>query len=436
MKPIIILLMPEILLTFMVVIMLLIEVIFGKKWLNSNYILAITAMLGAGYLAQQVLAKNTNIITFGFCFNNNIMLLKTIICILATVVLLYSKQYLITYKILLNEYLLLYIVLVLAALLLVSSNNFLNMYLALELLALPLYALITFGNKCSIALEATLKYFLLNVIASVLLLYGISLFYGATGEFAFVIPGVIVNTSLFASSLAFIIIGMIFKLGLMPLHMWLPDVYEGAPIAVTAIIATVPKLAVMPVIFRILFTSFYPLAIDWQNIIMVLALCSIGFGNLVAIVQDDFKRMLAYSTIANIGFAVLGLLLNEQAGFIATMFYLLAYSLMYLGIFGVLLLLTKDGGEFKKIKDFQNLSLRYPGLAVVLLLLLFSLVGMPPLLGFCAKFYLLKLLIAQGFLWGSGLALLLSTIGVYYCLKLGQIMFFSKTNNCGANIKV
>jgi NADH-quinone oxidoreductase subunit N len=207
--------------------------------------------------------------------------------------------------------------------------------------------------------------------------------------------------------------------------MWLPDIYEGAPTAVTALLATAPKIAVAVVVSRLLFGTYAAIVTDWQNIILVISVISIGFGNLVAIAQDNIKRMLAYSTIANIGFAILGFMAKENFGFYATMFYVVTYAIIYLGIFGVLLLLSKDDVVFAKIEDFNGLWIRYPWIAIALLLLLFALVGVPPFAGFYAKFLILKILMEQGFISLTILAITFSVIGVFYCLRIVKAMFFT-----------
>jgi NADH-quinone oxidoreductase subunit N len=265
----------------------------------------------------------------------------------------------------------------------------------------------------------------MGALASGILLYGISLLYGASSDITFVtMPIAVERLMVFKFSMVFILTGLFFKLGLMPFHMWLPDVYEGAPTSVTALLATAPKIAVAVVVGRFLFSTYASIITDWQHIIIVLAVLSIGFGNLIAIVQNNIKRMLAYSTIANIGFAILGFMIKEPFGFAAAMFYVVSYSIMYLGIFGVLLLLSKDDITFIELEDFNGLWIRYPWLAVALLLLLFALVGIPPFAGFYAKFLVLKMLMEHGFVDLAILAVVFSVIGVFYCLKIVKAIFF------------
>lgn len=429
-KQIILNMIPEILLLIMLCIILLLDAFSKQKCIRVNYIITILGMLTAGCCAG-IFYQDNNFAEFGFIFNETTMALKVILCIIAGVVLFYAKEYLRIRKLIKGDYFSLYILAVIGMLLLVSSNNFLTMYLSIELFSLPIYALIALNHHSDLSLEAAVKYFVLGALASCILLYGISLLYGASGDIAFVtIPISAERITVFKFSMIFILVGMFFKLGLTPFHMWLPDVYEGAPTAITALLATAPKIAVAVVVGRFLFGTYAVLINDWQNIILLLAITSIGFGNLMAIVQNNIKRMLAYSAIANIGFAILGFIANERLGFAAVIFYVITYAIIYLGIFGALLLLREDTAACIKIEDFNGLWIHYPWLAIMFLLFLFALVGVPPFAGFYAKFLILKTLIEQGLVSVSIFAIVFSAIGICYCLKLVKAMFFLSPALC------
>ena len=238
----------------------------------------------------------------------------------------------------------------------------------------------------------------------------------------------------FKVSLVLIVVGLFFKLGLIPFHMWLPDVYAGAPTSVGVFIAIAPKLAVFIVAYRVLKGSYNELIVHWQNIIILLAALSIGFGNIVAIAQSNIKRMLAYSTIANIGFAVLGLITGDPTGFSAAMFYIIVYALIYLGVFGVVLLLSSEGIEFDNIADFRGLGARSPLFATIMATFMFSIAGLPPTAGFYAKFLVLNAMVGKGYIGLAVLILLFSVVGAFYCLKIIKTMFFDKALDDGCFI--
>lgn len=401
-----------------------------------NYILAFVGLAFSGYYST-LLQVDQTITALGLLFNQTTAELKAVICVISVVVLFYSKHYLQSRKLFQGVYFILFVFSVLGMLLLTSSNNFLTMYLSIELCSLPIYALIALYYRSYAALEAALKYFLMGAVASALLLYGVSLLYGASGNITFeAIPVALVNIIILKLSLVFVLAGLFFKLGLVPFHMWLPDVYMGAPTSVVALIATIPKIAIAIVLCRFLFGVYHNLFLDWQNIITILALISIGFGNLIAIVQNDLKRMLAYSTIANIGFAVLGFLSNQDAGTYAVMFYIIAYALMYLGIFGLLLLLSKNDCAFEELADFNGLWNYQPLIAIILLIFFFALVGVPPFAGFWAKFLVLRNLFNEGLIWPAGLAAAFSVLGVFYCLRLVKTIFFNIDSQSNLQLKI
>lgn len=324
----------------------------------------------------------------------------------------------------------------------ISGNNFLVIYLGLELLTLSSYALVALRRDNATATEAAMKYFVLGAMASGFLLYGLSMVYGATGSldigqvFKAVNSGQIRHQVL-VFGLVFVVAGLAFKLGVVPFHMWIPDVYQGAPTAVTLMIGGAPKLAAFAITIRLLVDGLLPLAIDWQQMLAVLAICSLLVGNLAAIAQTNLKRMLAYSTISQMGFVLLGLMSGVVNGnvdatavenaYSASMFYVVTYVLTTLAAFGVILLLAREGFESEEISDFAGLNQRSPLYAGVMAVCLFSMAGIPPLVGFYAKLSVLQALVASGQTLHIALAVfavIMSLIGAFYYLRVVKVMYF------------
>ena len=324
----------------------------------------------------------------------------------------------------------------------ISGNNFLVIYLGLELLTLSSYALVALRRDNATATEAAMKYFVLGAMASGFLLYGLSMIYGATGSldigqvFKAVNSGQIRHQVL-VFGLVFVVAGLAFKLGAVPFHMWIPDVYQGAPTAITLMIGGAPKLAAFAIIIRLLVDGLLPLAIDWQQMLAVLAIGSLLVGNLAAIAQTNLKRMLAYSTISQMGFVLLGLMSGVANGnvdanavenaYSASMFYVVTYVLTTLAAFGVILLLAREGFESEEISDFAGLNQRSPLYAGVMAVCLFSMAGIPPLVGFYAKLSVLQALIASGqalYIALAVFAVIMSLIGAFYYLRVVKVMYF------------
>ncbi len=322
----------------------------------------------------------------------------------------------------------------------ISGSNFLVLYLGLELLTLSSYALVALRRDNAVASEAAMKYFVLGAMASGFLLYGLSMMYGATGsldinEVFKAIGTRQVNHQVLVFGLVFIVAGLAFKIGAAPFHMWVPDVYQGAPTAVTLIIASAPELAAFAIIIRLLVEGLLPLAFDWQQMLSLLAIASLLVGNLAAVAQTNLKRMLAYSTIAQMGFMLLGLVAgvvngntyNAQFAYSAAMFYIVTYVLTTLASFGIILLLAREGFESEEITDLAGLNQRSPLYAGVMAIAMFSLAGVPPLVGFYAKFAVLQALIASGQAMHIALAVfavVMSLIGAFYYLRVVKVMYF------------
>jgi len=328
-----------------------------------------------------------------------------------------------------GEFLALVMFATLGMMVMTCASNFLTLYLGLELLALSLYAMVALQRDSAIATESAMKYFILGAMASGFLLYGMSMLYGATGSLdinriADVIQHGTPNKSLLVFGLAFIVAGLAFKLGAVPFHMWVPDVYHGAPTAMTMFIGTAPKLAAFAFVMRILVEALQPLMIHWSGMLAILAVLSMAVGNITAIAQTNLKRMFAYSTIAHMGFLLVGVLSGTIEGYGSAMFYAMVYVLMSLGGFGMIMLLSREGFEADTLNDFKGLNQRSPWLAFMMLLLMFSMAGVPPTVGFYAKFSVLNAALAAGHVTLVVMAVLFSLIGAFYYLRIVKLMYF------------
>jgi NADH-quinone oxidoreductase subunit N len=329
-----------------------------------------------------------------------------------------------------GEYYVLCLFSILGMMILVSSSSFLSLYLGLELFALPIYALVAFVKKQKEGAEAAMKYFVVGAMASAMLLYGVSLLYGMTGTFEIAKMAEQLSTQptipplAISFGLMFVIVGLAFKWGAVPFHMWLPDVYQGAPSSVTLFIGTLPKLAAFGMAMRILVDAFPALHLHWEPLLLVLSFFSLALGNIVAIAQTNIKRMLAYSTIGHVGFLFLGLLAGPTSGYSAALLYTIIYALMALGGFGIIVVLSHKGFEAENIADFKGLAVREPLIAFMMMLVLLSLTGIPPLAGFYAKFLVLDALVNAGYVSLAAIALMFSVIGAYYYLRVIKMMYF------------
>ena len=319
----------------------------------------------------------------------------------------------------------------------ITVNNFLTLYLGLELLSLSSYALVALRRDSRVTSESAIKYFVLGALASGFLLYGMSMMYGATGslnlgEVFRVVESGRVNTTMLAFGVVFIVAGVSFKLGAAPFHMWIPDIYQGSPTAVTLLIAAGPKVAAFALIMRLLVEGLLPLATDWQTMLVVLSIASLTIGNLTAIVQTNLKRMLAYSTISHMGFILLGMLsgvvANKADGaanaYSASMFYSITYMLTTLGTFGLILIRTRKGFEAETLDDLKGMSRRHPWFALLMLVMMFSMAGIPPTVGFYAKLAVLQAVVKSGMTWLAVLAVVFSLIGAFYYLRVVKLMYF------------
>ncbi len=363
--------------------------------------------------------------------------LKIFICAFTIVVFFYSYEYLKEHELLKGEYFILGLFAVLGMMVMVSAYSLLTIYLGLELLSLSMYAMVAMHRDSQSASEAAMKYFVLGALASGMLLYGISMLYGVSGAIdlgslsAYIAQQTDSNL-LLIFGLVFVIVGIAFKLGAVPFHMWVPDVYQGAPTSVTLFISSAPKVAAFAMAIRLLVNGMEELATDWQGMLMILSVLSMATGNIIAISQTNIKRMLAYSTIAHVGFLLLGIASGSHSGYAGSMFYVLTYALMSMGAFGMIILLGRKGYEADTLADFKGLASRSPWFAFVMLILMFSMAGVPPLAGFWAKWFVIKEIVAMGYIWLAAIAVLFSVIGAYYYLRIIKLMYFDSADQMTA----
>ncbi|MFI4963672.1 MAG: NADH-quinone oxidoreductase subunit NuoN, partial [Legionellales bacterium] len=345
---------------------------------------------------------------------------------------IYSRSYIDERKIPASDYYVLGLFATLGMMILVSAHSMLTIYLGLELMSLPVYAMTAIRRTDSDSSEAAMKYFVMGAIASGMLLYGISLVYGATGKLDLleVANAIAANWQqehmLITFAMVFILAGVGFKLAAMPFHMWAPDVYQGAPSSVTLFISAAPKIAALGMAFRLLTLGLIDVTTQWQQIVLVMALLSTGLGNLFAVVQTSIKRLLAYSAISHIGYALFGLLAANAAGYSASLYYILVYSIMSVAAFGLIVLMSNHGMEIDNIEDLKGLSKRSPWLAFMMLIVMFSMAGVPPTVGFFSKLLVLKALVDVHLTWVAVLGLLFTVIGAYYYVRIVKVMYFDQ----------
>jgi len=425
-------LVPEISLVTAVCLILLVDVFAGTRQralTPALTLLALAASAGLTVAYARVPAPVT--LLHGMYIADELgFVLKLTGFLLVAVALLYSRTYLENRNILRGEYYVLSLTALLGIFVLISANNLLTVYLGVELLALSVYALVAFDRDSGVSAESAMKYFVLGAMASGALLYGMSLVYGLTGTLnlteiaqrlhAPFSPGVVLG-------LTFIVVAVAFKLGAVPFHMWLPDVYEGAPTSVTLFIGTAPKIAYFALALRLLAQGLAGTEGTWTQMLAALAVLTLVVGNVVALVQSNLKRMLAYSTIANVGFIVLGFVAGTPDGYAAALYYTLVYVLVALGSFGVILLASAKGFEADRLDDYKGLYRRDPLLAASMMVLMFSTAGVPPFVGFWAKLRIFQVLWESGHLWLVILAAAMSVVGAYYYLRVIKLMYFDES---------
>jgi len=420
----------EIFLLVMACVILIADLVIRQSNRTVTYMLTLLTLIGCSFITVGTYEAGVTYVLNNMYVDDLMSdVLKLITYLAVFMMLVYSRQYLLVRGLFTGEFMVLTMFATLGMMVMISANHFLTLYLGLELLSLSLYAMVALQRDSAKATEAAMKYFVLGALASGLLLYGMSMLYGATGslELGAVSDSIkqgVQNKSLLTFGLVFIVSGLAFKLGVVPFHMWVPDVYHGAPTAMTMLIGSAPKLAAFAFAVRILVEGLQPLMHDWSGMLIILAIASMAIGNITAISQTNLKRMFAYSTIAHMGFMLLGLLSGNIDGYSSSMFYAVVYVLMSLGAFGMIMLLSREGFEADKLDDFKGLSQRSPWLAFMMLLLMFSMAGVPPTVGFYAKFSVLNAVVQAGHVWLAIVAVLFSLIGAFYYLRIVKLMYF------------
>lgn len=406
---------------------------------EKDGLLVLTSILGLVFAAIATLKSHIGNEEFvrQVLFNGNFVkdylsdILKVAMYVVLFFVFIYSKQYLRNKQIFKGEFFALMLFGLLGMMIMVSGYNFITLYLGLELLALSSYALVAFDRTNSQSTESAMKYFVLGAIASGMLLYGMSMIYGATATLQVNEIGSLLNDSnsmLATFGLIFVVVGVSFKLGAVPFHMWVPDVYQGAPTATTLFISSAPKIAAFAFAIRLLAQSLEGLFDQWQQIIIFISLASIVIGNLFALQQENLKRLFAYSTISHIGFMLLGFIGGSE-GYAASMFYIITYAIMSAAGFGMIIVLSNKGFESENISDLKGLNQRSGWFAFMMLLIISSMAGFPPLVGFFSKLYVLKAVVDQGYFWVAGVAVVFAVIGSFYYLKVIKTMYFDDSEN-------
>ena len=425
--------LPEVSLLGMICIVLLIE-LFVKQKQGSivTYMAAQLSLLLTLCLVFYLHAMPAQVIfNQHYVWDSIACIIKLSVLVISVFAFVYARDFIKQKSIHSGEFYLLSLFSILGMLILTSANSLLSLYLGLELLSFPLYALVALQRGCGNSAEAAMKYFILGALASALFLYGLSLIYGATHSLA--IPAIQQallhggqSPLILSIGLIFIVAGIAFKLGAAPFQLWVPDVYEGAPTAVTLFIGAAPKVAALAMTIRLLIDALPSLHGYWQPLLAIIALASFALGNLVAIVQSNLKRMLAYSAIAHIGYTLLGLVAGTAFGYAMSLFYVFMYALMALAAFGVLIVVSQSGYEVEHVKDLQGLNARSPWLAFLMLIIMFSMAGIPPTAGFFAKMGILQALIAANQIWLATLAVIFAIIGSYYYLNVVKVMYFEE----------
>jgi len=423
--------LPEILLLGLASLVLVVDVFLPPKARAVTYLLSLIGLLCVA-VALISLPSHPVIAYSGLFVVDGVAIFLKLAALMSTAaVMVYSKDYLAARGLLKGEYFVLMLFALLGIFVMSSARHLLTMYMGIELLALSQYALVAFDRDSGVAAESAMKYFVLGAIASGLMLYGISILYGVSAtldlhQLALLLkaPGQAPIGVLFG--LAFLVAGIAFKLGLVPFHMWVPDVYQGAPTSVSIFLGSAPKFAYFALAFRVLAEGLAPVSAAWQQLLVVLCVLSLVFANIVAVAQTNLKRLLAYSTISNIGFMILGIIAATPLGYASALFYISSYVLLSLGAFAMILLLSRPGFEADRIDDFKGLAQKSPWFAWMMLFLMVSTAGVPPFIGFFAKLYVIQAILTEGMTALAILAVVTSVIGAFYYLRIIKVMFFDE----------
>lgn len=429
---------PEMVLLALASFILVADTFWSKRYQFATYYATQASLIFVGYLVLSTFSVEA-IYTFNDSFIRDsfadIMKLFTILVSLG--IFLFSREYLLQHKFYSGEFFVLGLFGILGMFVMISANNMITMYLGLEIMSLAMYAMIALRKYDGMAVEAGMKYFVLGALATGMLLYGFSMIYGATGSITFpemkeIIASGSADGIVLAFGVVFIVIGLAFKLGAVPFHMWMPDVYHGAPTAVTLYLGTAPKIAGFAMVYRLLFEGMPGLVADWQSLIIILSILSMVVGGIVAIAQDNLKRMLAYSGIGHIGFLLLGVIAATADGFSSAMFYVIVYAITGVAGFGMIVALSKTGNEFDRVADFKGLNAKNPWLAMMMLIIMFSMAGIPPFIGFWAKILVIEEVIKAGFTWVAVIAVITAVISAFYYLRVVKAMYFDQSEYKGA----
>lgn len=433
------LLIPEIFVCAAAFGLLMVDLFLSPQRRGLTHFLALLILVAASVLVVRDMATVQS-----FAFSNFFVrdvasdVLKLGMFGVTALVLLFAKPYLQDRDLFKGEFYALVLFAVLGMMLMVSSAGLVTLYLGLELLALSSYGLVGMDRENKVASEAAMKYFILGSMASGLLLYGMSMIYGATGSLQldeiYAASATAGNDTILALGVVFMLVGIAFKFGAAPFHMWLPDVYQGAPTAITAFIGSAPKLAYFGMAYRLLEAGVGPLDTDWRVMLSWLAAASLVVGNVIALAQTNFKRLLAYSTISHVGFLFMGLANASPLGYAAAMFYALSYALMGAAAFGAIILLSRRGFEADRIADFRGLWKTHPGHALLVLFIMASLAGVPPFLGFWSKLVVIGAALDAGMTWLAILSVVCAVLGAFYYLRIIRAMFFEEAEGDGAQI--
>src|SRR3984893_2940232 len=421
---------PEIFLGLAACAILMLDLLLNDTQRHWTGVLAVISVIIAAVLVC-VQPVSVKIVALGGLFELDRMaqVLKIVTLLTVAVVFVYSTDYLQRRSILKGEYYVLGLFATLGGMVLISAGSLITLYLGLELMSLCLYAMVAFDRESGIAAESAIKYFVLGSMASGTLLYGMSIVYGVTGSLelaaiATAVHGGLADNVGLLFGIAFLIVGIGFKLGAVPFHMWIPDVYEGSPTCVTVFIGTASKLAAFALAMRLVPEALGTSQPDWSQMLVVLSVLSMTIGNVVGSSQTNLKRMLAYSTISHIGYILLGILAGTAQGYQAAMFYMISYVVVACGAFGMILLLARQGFEADKLVDFQGLNARSPWFAGMMAILMFSLAGLPPFVGFWAKLGVIQAVLNVDYTWLAVVAVLFSVVGAYYYLRVVKLMYF------------
>lgn len=427
---------PEIFLLSTICLILLIDLVLKDTDRMVTYLLSQVALLATALLVFSSMGSEKITGLNDMYVRDDLGgVLKVSILLLTAGVFVYARKYLRDRKLWRGEFFLLALFAVLGMMVMASANNLLVVYLGLELLALSMYALVAFNRDDGRSTEAAMKYFVLGAVASGLLLYGFSMLYGLSGKLdiagvaAYISAQNVMQNLPLLFALVFVVAGISFKFGAVPFHMWVPDVYQGAPTAVTLFLGSVPKVAALAMLLRVLAESLGVANPAWAQMLLVFGLLSVFLGNIVAIAQFNLKRMLAYSTIAHMGFILLGSLSGSTEGYSAALFYTITYAMMAAGGFAILILLGKEGVEAETLDDIKGLNERSPWYAFIMMLLLFSMAGIPPTVGFYAKLSIIQAVMQAGYLWPAIIMVVMSVIGAFYYLRAIKMMYFDKPDN-------